>query len=62
MPYKIEVNADECIGCESCVGISDNFEMKDGKAVPKHAEVKELGTNQDAADSCPVSCIKITKI
>ena len=62
MAFKIEVDAEACIGCESCVGICDNFEMKDGKAVPKAEQVDEVGTNQDAADACPVDCIKITEV
>ena len=59
--YKIEIDEDACISCGACVGACDNFELKD-KAKVKKAEVDEIGCNQDAADVCPVSCIKIRKI
>ena len=32
------------------------------KAKVKNAEVDDIGSNQDAVDSCPVTCIKITEI
>lgn len=60
MVYKIKVE-DSCIGCGACVSACDNFEMKDGKSIVKKAEVKEIGCNQEAADICPVQCIKIEK-
>jgi ferredoxin len=61
MAYKISIDAEECIGCGACTAISDNFEMDGDKAVVKSATVKELGTNQEAADGCPKGCIKIEK-
>ena len=58
MTYKISVT-DDCTGCELCVGICDNFTMQDEKAAPVNAEVEDVGCNQDAADQCPVSAIKV---
>jgi len=63
MPFKIEIDADACIGCGACVGAcEDNFDMDGDKATVKESEVDEIGCNQDAADNCPVSCIKVTEI
>jgi ferredoxin len=62
MPYKIEINESDCIGCGACVATCpDNFEMEGDKAKVKNKQVKEVGCCQDAADGCPVSCIKVTK-
>ncbi|MBT7902660.1 ferredoxin [Candidatus Woesearchaeota archaeon] len=58
--YKIVHNRDMCIGCGMCAKVCDNWEMKDdGKSSAKNTELAELGTNQDAVDQCPVSCISI---
>ena len=63
MAYKIEIDADACIGCGACVAAcEENFDMDGDKAIAKNAEVEEIGKNQDAADGCPVDCIKITEI
>jgi ferredoxin len=60
--YKITVN-EECIGCNQCVNVCDNFEIKDdGISHPKVAEVEELGCNEAAKDVCPVGAIKIEEI
>ena len=57
---KITQDYDACIGCGACAAICpDNWEMKDGKAVPRETELEECGCNQQAADSCPVGCIKV---
>ncbi len=59
--YKITINEEECIGCGTCVALcAENYEMTDdNKAKVKTAEVDELGKNEEAKESCPVSCIKI---
>ena len=63
MAFKVEVDADACIGCGACVAAcADNFDMEGDKAIVKNAEIEEIGSNQDAADGCPVSCIKVTTI
>ncbi len=60
---KIMQDHEKCIGCGNCVSACpSNWEMgKDGKAKPKKSEVKEIGCNADAAESCPVSCISIVE-
>jgi ferredoxin len=58
--YEIRINKDECIGCGTCVAICpENFELKNGKANAKKKELKEAGCSSEAAESCPVQCIKI---
>jgi ferredoxin len=61
MAFKIEIT-DDCIGCSQCVNHCDNYEVTDGKAHPKNAQVDEIGCNQKAADECPVKCIHITEV
>lgn len=60
--YKIKHEREKCIGCGTCAAICpDNWEMaNDNKARPKKTELEEIGCNQEAANSCPVQCIKIT--
>ncbi len=59
--YRIVHDREACIGCGACVSVCpDNWEMgDDGKAKPIKTEVEEIGCNQDAANICPVQCIKI---
>jgi ferredoxin len=59
--YSITVDKDTCIGCGACTVACDNFTMDGDKAKPVKAEVEELGCNQEAADGCPVSAIKVVK-
>lgn len=63
MAIKIEYDRESCIGCGTCAAIcSDNWIMSsDGKAKLLKTEVDKIGCNQEAADSCPVGCIRITK-
>lgn len=59
---KIEFDKKTCIGCGACTAVcSDNWDLKNGKAVCKNLNPKDIGCNQDAADACPVNCIKIKK-
>ena len=62
--YKIKHVIEDCIGCGACVSIcEENWRMGDDhKAVPKKTELDEIGCNKEAADSCPVECIKIEEI
>lgn len=59
--YKITVDQDACIGCAACTAVSKNFRMADnGKSEPIKPDVDELKENEkEAAEICPVSCIKI---
>ncbi len=60
--FKVEIDEDACIGCGACTSC-DNFELgDDGKAKTKQAELEEVGCNKEAADNCPVDCIKITEM
>ena len=62
MAYKVEIDTDTCIGCGACTATCpDNFEMDGDKAKVKSAVLKDIGCSQEAADGCPVSCIKVTK-
>jgi len=70
---KIIHEREKCIGCGSCVALCPKFwEMgEDGKSTLKNGkrksegnfelEITEAGCNQDAADSCPVQIIHVTK-
>lgn len=69
---KIIHEREKCIGCGSCAALCPKYwEMvEDGKSQLLNSEkagenfeleVSDLGCNQEAADSCPVSCIKIVK-
>jgi len=60
--FKIEVDNDKCIGCGACTAQCDNFEMTGDKAVPKQAEVDDIGCNKEAADVCPVDAIIINEM
>ncbi len=59
--YQITIDKNICIGCGACTVACDNFVMDGDKAKPVKSEVSEIGCNQDAADGCPVACIKINK-
>jgi ferredoxin len=60
---KIEQNRDICIGCGACTSVCpDNWVMKGDKSYPKKTELNDIDCNQEAADVCPVQCIKIVKL
>jgi ferredoxin len=60
MAQTVYIDAEECIGCGSCVEICPEvFQMKEGE---EKAEVVKPGGGpeeliQEAMDTCPVSCI-----
>lgn len=59
---KVKVDQDTCIGCGTCPSIcEDIFEMKDGKAHAKKAEVSGDAEKcaKEAAESCPVEAISV---
>jgi ferredoxin len=61
MAYTIEVAENDCIGCGACVSAcGKGFKMVDGKSHPIQKSVAKLSCEQEAADICPVSCIKIS--
>jgi len=63
MPFKIVHDRGACIGCGACASVCpDNWVMEGDKSKPKKTTVNEIGCNQEAADSCPVHCIKIKKV
>ena len=72
---KIVQEHEKCIGCGSCVAVCPEFwEVgDDGKANPRKGiasgkfiefEVDEKSgeCNKEAADICPVQCIKVKKL
>jgi len=59
---KVNLNQEECIGCGVCAQICPEvFELNEdaGKARVIRPEGAECA--QEAADSCPVSCIEVTE-
>jgi len=61
--FKIEQDIDACIGCGACTSVCpDNWEMKGDKSHPKETQLDDISCNQEAADVCPVQCIKIKKV
>lgn len=59
--YKIIHMRKLCIGCGACATICpENWEMADdGKSKPKKTDLDDISCNKEAADACPVSCIKM---
>jgi ferredoxin len=59
---KIEVDPNKCIGCGTCAAICPaSFELKDGKAHPKKAEVEKISCEKQAEEACPVDAIKVSE-
>jgi ferredoxin len=59
---KVQVDADICIGCETCVDICPEiFEMRDDIAIIKEENIPTDLQNscREAADSCAVDAIII---
>jgi len=57
---KIMVDKEKCIGCGACAATCPaTFEMKEGKAHVKQANVKKITCEKDAAEGCPVGAITI---
>lgn len=62
-PMKIVVDKDKCIGCGTCVAIApQSFRLTDdGKAEPIEPAGDSGEKIKEAAESCPVTAITITK-
>lgn len=61
---KLTIDQKKCIGCGSCAAICpEYFRMNSkGKSELIKKDAKEISKElKDAADSCPVQCIKIEK-
>jgi len=66
---RVEHWKEDCIGCAACTVVSEEWEMVGDISHIKGAgqdekgheilEVKKAGSHQDAADVCPVKCIKV---
>ncbi len=60
MAKKVTIDADECIGCQTCVELCPEvFSFNDDT---EKAEVRETMTGaeaciDEAVDACPVNCI-----
>lgn len=62
MGFKIVQDKIKCVSCGACVAVCpDNWSYQGDKPAPNKTKIAEIGCNQIAADSCPVSCIKIEK-
>ena len=64
MSMKVTIDTDECIGCQTCVELCPEAFSFDNDT--EKAEVRpDMTGNEDcieeAADSCPVSCIYVEK-
>ena len=60
--FRIVHDRAACIGCGACASVCDNWEMaEDGKSKPKKILLEDKGCNEEAANVCPVGCIKIEK-
>ena len=60
MGKKVVIDAEECIGCESCVELCpDVFDFDDAeeKACVKLPEGGDEGCIEEAITTCPVECI-----
>jgi ferredoxin len=62
--YKVELDANTCIGCRACTVACDNFVPAGDKAKVVNATIEQadLKLNKEAEEGCPVGAIKITKI
>ncbi len=62
MAKQVNLDQEECIGCQSCVEICPEvfgFNEDDDKAYVIDLQGGDIDCTEDAADSCPVDCINI---
>jgi ferredoxin len=57
----VKINDEECIGCGVCAQICPEvFQLDDEVGKAKVVRPQGAECAQEAADSCPVGCIKVT--
>ncbi len=62
MAKRVDLDLDECIGCQSCVEICPEvfgFNEDEEKAYVIDSEGGDVDCAEEAAASCPVECITI---
>jgi ferredoxin len=62
MEHKVEIDEDECIGCQSCVEICPDvfgFDDETEKAFVYKEYSGDEECIEDAAAACPVDCIEV---
>jgi len=62
MAKHVEIDTVECIGCESCVEVCPEvfgFNDEDAKAYVIDSDGGDHECAQEAANTCPVQCIKV---
>ena len=62
MPKQVNLDQEECIGCESCVEICPEvfaFNEDEEKAYVLAPEGGDIECAEEASASCPVECITI---
>ncbi len=57
----IKFDKEACISCSACTSVCDNWIMDGGKVKPKKTTIleKELKSNKEAEDICPLDAIKV---
>jgi ferredoxin len=59
--WRVQVDADQCVGSGLCVGIAPaHFDLVDGRSRPPAAPVDAEDGLLDAAECCPMEAIAIT--
>ncbi|ADH87196.1 ferredoxin [Desulfurivibrio alkaliphilus] len=62
MSKKVELDQEECIGCESCVELCPEvfgFAPEVGKAYVLEGADGDSACVEEAATACPVACISV---
>jgi len=62
MAKHVKIDTDECIGCQSCVEICPevfDFNDETEKAFVINPDGGDVDCAEEAASSCPASCIEI---